>query len=220
MHQYASKFGKLSSGHKTGKGQFSFQSWRKAMPKYVQTTYHTLVLISHTNKVMLKILQARLQQYMNWKLSDVQAGFRNGRGIRDQIVNIRWIIENAREFQKNTYFCFTDYAKVFDCVSQQTVANSSRDGNTRSPYLPPEKSLCRSGKKKGKWSRSVVPTLCNPMDCCLPGSSDHGIFQVRVLERVVISFSRGSSQPRDRTQVSHIAGGVFTSWATREALRP
>ena len=150
----------------------------------------------------------------NHKTPVVQAGFRKGRETRDQSANICWIIEKAREIKKNNYFCFTDYAKVFDCVSQQTVANSSRDGNTRSPYLPPEKSLCRSGKKKGKWSRSVVPTLCNPMDCCLPGSSDHGIFQVRVLERVVISFSRGSSQPRDWTWVSLIAGRNFTIWAT------
>ena len=74
---------------------------------------------------------------MNHEIPDVQAEFRKGRGTRDQIANICCIIENAREFQKNTYFCFTDYAKVFDCVSQQTVANSSRDGNTRPPYLPP-----------------------------------------------------------------------------------
>ena len=85
--QYASKFGKLSSGHRTGKGQFSFQSQRKAMPKNAQTT----ALISHTSKVMLKILQARLQQCMNHELPNVQAGFRKGRGTRDQIANNRWI---------------------------------------------------------------------------------------------------------------------------------
>ena len=73
--------------------------------------YHTVVLISHASKVMLKILQARLQQYMNWELLDVQAGFRKSRGTRDQIANIRWIIEKSREFQKNIYFCFIDYAK-------------------------------------------------------------------------------------------------------------
>ena len=73
---------------------------------------------------MLKILQARLQQYMNRELPDVQGGFRRGRGTRDQIPNIRWIIEKAREFQKNIYFCFIDYAKAFDYVSQQTVENS------------------------------------------------------------------------------------------------
>ena len=76
----------------------------------------THLLISHTSKVMLKILQASLQQYMNHELPDVQAGFRKGRGTRDQIANIRWIMEKAREFQKNIYFCFIDYAKAFDCV--------------------------------------------------------------------------------------------------------
>ena len=76
----------------------------------------TIVLISHTSKVMLKILQARLQQYVNCELPDVQAGFRKSRGTRVQISNIHWIIEKAREFQKNIYFCFIDYAKAFDCV--------------------------------------------------------------------------------------------------------
>ena len=94
---------------------------------------------------MLKILQARLQQYMNRECPDVQAGFRKGRGTRDQIANICWIMEKAREFQKNVYFCFIDYAKAFDCGSQQTVENSSRDGNTRPPDLPLEKPICRSG---------------------------------------------------------------------------
>ena len=106
------------------------------------SNYCTIALISHTSKVMLKILQERLQQYMNQELSDVQAGFRKGRESRDQIANIHWIIEKAREFQKN--ICFTDYTKAFDCGSQQTVENSSRDGNTRPPYLPPEKLVCRS----------------------------------------------------------------------------
>ena len=91
---------------------------------------------------MLKILQARLQQYVNCELPDVQAEFRKGRGTRDQIANICWIIEKAGEFQKN--ICFIDYAKAFDCGSQQTVENFSRDGNTRPPDLPPEKSVCRS----------------------------------------------------------------------------
>ena len=96
---YASKFGKLSSGHRTGKGQFSFQSQRKAMPKNVQTTAQ-LQLISHASKAMLKILQARLQQYMNHQLPDIQVGFRKGRGTRNQIANVCWIIRKAREFQK------------------------------------------------------------------------------------------------------------------------
>ena len=93
---------------------------------------------------MLKILQPRLQQYMNLELPDVQGGFRKGRGTRDQIANIQWIIKKAREFQKNIYFCFIDYAKAFDCVHHHKLENSSRDGNTRPPDLPPEKSVCRS----------------------------------------------------------------------------
>ena len=78
--------------------------------------YHTIAFLSHASKVMLKILQARLQWYVNRELPDVQAGFRKGRGTRDQIANIHWIIKKAREFQKNVYFCFTDYAKGFDSV--------------------------------------------------------------------------------------------------------
>ena len=94
---------------------------------------------------MLKILQARLQQYVNRELPDVQAGFRKSRGTRDQIANIHWIMEKAREFQKNIYFCSIDYAKVFDCVDHKKLDNSERDGNTRPPNLPLEKSVCRSG---------------------------------------------------------------------------
>ena len=93
---------------------------------------------------MLKILQARLQQYMNCELPDVQAGFRKGRGTRDQIANISWITEKAREFQKNTFFCFIDYVKAFDCVDHNKLENSERYGNTRPPSLPPEKTVCRS----------------------------------------------------------------------------
>ena len=81
---------------------------------------------------------------MSHELPDVQAGFRNGRGTRDQIASICWIIKKAREFQKNIYFCSIDYAKAFDCESQQTVENSSRDGNIRPPNLSPEKNVCRS----------------------------------------------------------------------------
>ena len=86
-----------------------------------------------------------IEQYVNRELPDVQAGSGKGRGTRDQISNIRWIMEKAREFQKNIYFCFIDYPKAFDCGSQGTVGNSSRDGNTRPPDLPLEKSVCRSG---------------------------------------------------------------------------
>ena len=94
---------------------------------------------------MLKILQARLQQYMNHELPDVQTGFRKGRGTRDQIANIHSIIKKSREFQKNIYYCLIDYAKTFDCVNHNKLENSERDGNTRPPNLPLEKSVCRSG---------------------------------------------------------------------------
>ena len=140
--QYASKFEKHSSGHRTEK--FSFHSILKKGNAKECSNYHTIAFISHASKVMLKTLQARLQQYVNWELPDVQVGFRKGRGIRDQIANMCWIIEKATEFQKKTYFCFIDYIKAFDCESQQTVEYSERDGNTRPPYLPPEKRECRS----------------------------------------------------------------------------
>ena len=99
----------------TGLEKVSFPIAKKDNAKEC-SNYHMIALISHTSKVMLKILQARLQQYVNCELSDVQAGLRKGRGTRDQIVNIRWIMEKAREFQKNIYFCFIGYAKAFDCV--------------------------------------------------------------------------------------------------------
>ena len=85
------------------------------------SNYHTIALISHASKVMLKILQARLQQYVNCELTDVQAGFRKSRGTRDKIANICWIIEKARDFQKNIYFCFIDYAKAFDCADHNKL---------------------------------------------------------------------------------------------------
>ena len=85
------------------------------------SNYHTVAHISHASKVMLKILQARLHQYMILELPDVQAGSRKGRGTRDQIANILWIVEKAREFQKNIYFCFIDYAKAFDCVDHNKL---------------------------------------------------------------------------------------------------
>ena len=88
------------------------------------SNYCTIALISHASKEMLKILQARLQQYMNHELPDIQAGFRKDRETRDQIANIIWIIKKAREFQKNIYFCFTDYTKAFDCVDHNKLENS------------------------------------------------------------------------------------------------
>ena len=105
---------------KDWKSSVFIPSQRRAVPKNAQTNC-TIALISHASKVMLKILQARLQQYMKCQLPDVQAGFRKGRGTRDQIANIRWIFEKAREFQKNIYFCFIDYAKASDCVDHNTL---------------------------------------------------------------------------------------------------
>ena len=108
------------------------------------SNYCTTALISHASKIKLTILQARLQQYINYELPDVQAGFRKARRTRDQIANIHWIIEKARDFQKNMYFSFINYTKAFDCVDHNKLENSSRDGNTRPAYLPPEKYVCRS----------------------------------------------------------------------------
>ena len=124
--QYASKFGKLTNGHRTGKDQFSFQ-YKKGNAKEC-SKYHRIVLISNASKVMLKILQARLQQYINWELPDLQAAFRKGRGTRNQIVNIHWIIEKTRELQKN--FCFIDYAKAFDCVDHNKLGMGIPDHHT------------------------------------------------------------------------------------------
>ena len=109
------------------------------------SNYCTTALISHARNVMLKILQARLQEYMNHELPDVQAGFRKDRGTRDQIANICWILKKAREFQKNIYFCFIDYAKAFDYVDHKKLWKILRDGNTRPPDLPLEKSVFWSG---------------------------------------------------------------------------
>ena len=110
------------------------------------SNYRTIALISHACKVMLKILQARLQQYMNHKLPDVQAGFRKGRGTRDKIASIRWIMEKAREFQKKHLVLLYWLCQSFWlCGPQQTVENSERDGNAKPPDLPLEKSVCRSG---------------------------------------------------------------------------
>ena len=105
-----------------------------------------MALISHASKVMLKILQARLQQYMNWELPDIQAGFRKGRGIRDQIANICCIIKKAREFQKKIYFCFIDYAKVFECVDHNKLWEILEEMGKLEYFtcLPPEKSVCKS----------------------------------------------------------------------------
>ena len=106
LHSICQQIGKLRSGH-NWKSSFFILITKKGNAKQC-SNYHTIALISHARKVMLKILQVRLQQHLNWELPDVQGGFRKGGGTRDQIPSIHWIIEKAREFQKNIYFCFTD----------------------------------------------------------------------------------------------------------------
>ena len=108
-----------------------------------RSNYSTIMIISHARNVMFKILQARLQQYINRDLPDVQAGFRTGRGTRDQIANVCWIIEKSREFQKS--ICFIDNTKAFDCVDHNKLWKILQDGNTGRPDLPLEKPICRSG---------------------------------------------------------------------------
>ena len=108
--------------------------------------YSTIALISHASNVMLKILQARLQEYMNRELLDVQAGFRKGRGTRDQIANIHWIIKKARAFQKNIYFCFIDYAKAFDCVDHNQLWKILKDDAVKGLH-----SICQQIWKTQQW---------------------------------------------------------------------
>ena len=138
------------------------------------SNYHTIALISHTSKAVLKILQARLQQYVNCQLPDVPAGFRKGRGTRDQIANICWIMEKAREFQKN--------------ICSLTMLNPLIVWITANWNI-----LDAAAAKSLQWCL----TLCYPIDSNPTGSSVHRIVQARILERVAISFSRGSSRPRD-----------------------
>ena len=111
------------------------------------SNYHTIALISHTSKVMLKILQGRLQQYMNRELPDVQVGFRKGRGTRDQTANIRCIIEKAREFQKNIYFCFIDYTKAFDCVDHNQLSKILKRWEYQTTW-PASWEICMQVKKQ------------------------------------------------------------------------
>ena len=118
--QYASKFGKLSGGHRNWTRSVFIPVPKKSNAKEC-SNYHTIALISHASKVMLKILQARLQQYVNHELPDVQAGFRKGKGTRDPTANICWIIKKARELQKSIYFCFIDYARAFDYVDHNKL---------------------------------------------------------------------------------------------------
>ena len=102
---------------------------------------------------MLKIVQAILQQYMNCELPDIQAGFRKGRGTRDQIANIHWVIKKTREFQKNTYFCFISYGKLFDCVDHNQLWKILKEMGIPDPLdLPPKRSVCRSGSNSENWT--------------------------------------------------------------------
>ena len=141
--QYASKSGKLSSGHRTVKGPFSFQSKKDNAKKC--SNYCTIALISHISKVVLKVLQARLQQNMNCELPDVQAGFRKGRRTRGQIANICWIIKKPKGFQENIYFCFIDYAKAFDCVDHSKQWKILKETGIKDHLsFPPEKPISRS----------------------------------------------------------------------------
>ena len=118
------------------------------MPKNAQTT----ALISHASKVMLKILQARLQQSVNCEHPDVQAGFRKGRGTRDQIANICWIMEKAREFQKNIYFCCIDYAQTFDCVDHNKLSGKFLEMGIPDHLTSPENPECRSRSNSLNWT--------------------------------------------------------------------
>ena len=165
---------------------------------------------------MLKILQARLQQYMNCELPDVQPGFRKGRGTRDQVANIRWIMEKAREFQKNIYFCFIDYAKALDCVYHNKLWKILKDHLTcllRNLYAGQEATVrtghgttdcfqigkgvhqgcilspCKMPAAAAAKSLQSCPTLCNSRDSSPSGCPIPGILQARILEWVAISFS-------------------------------
>ena len=150
LHSVSTPANLENSAVATGLEKFSFYSDFKNGSAKECSNYHTIVLIPHASKVMLKILQARLQQYVNQELTDIQTGFWKGRWTRDQIANIYQIIEKVREFQKNIY-CFIDYVKVFDCVDHSKLWKILRNGVTRPPYLPPKKPICRS--------RKIVPDM-------------------------------------------------------------
>ena len=142
--QYASKFGRTQQKQQEWKRSVCIPIPKKGNAKEC-SNYHTIALISHASKIMLKILQARLQLCVNRELQDVQAEFRKGRGTRDQIANIHWITEKARKFQKNIYFCFIDCSKAFDCVDHNKLWEILQEmGIPDHLTLPPEKSLCRS----------------------------------------------------------------------------
>ena len=155
--QHGSKFGKLSSGHRTGKGQFSFPTQIRAMPRMHKLPHKCTHLT--VTQVMLKSLQAKLYQYVNCELPDVQPGFRKGRRTRDQIANIHWIIEKAREFQKNSYFCFIDYAKAFDGMDHNKLWKFFKSWENQTT-LPASWEICIQIKKQQlepSWNNRLVP---------------------------------------------------------------
>ena len=183
--QCASNFGKLSSGHRTGKGQFHLVP-KKGNAKECWN-YHTIALISHNSKVMLRILQATLQQYVNCELPAIKAGF--------MILYCQHLLDHWKSMrvpEKHLFLLYWLCQSLWLCESQQTVGNSSRDGNTRPPDLPLEKSVCRSATATGAAAAKSLqscPTLCDPIDGSPSGSPVHGILQARTLERVAVSFS-------------------------------
>ena len=138
---------------------FSFYPNCKERQCYWMSKLPLNYTLSHASKVMLKILQARLQPYVNCELPDIQAGFRKGRRTRDDIASIHWIIKKARQFHKNIYFCFINYTKAFDFVVHNKLWKILKDGNTRQPDLPTEKSVSRSGRDSynGTWNNRLVP---------------------------------------------------------------
>ena len=155
--QCSSRFGKLSSGHRTGKVSFHSNPKERQYQRMFKLPQNCTHLAS---KIMLKILQARLQKYVNHESSGVQDGFRKGRGTRDQIANIYWIIKKAREFLKNSYFCFIDYAKAFDCVNHMGIPDhltcllrnlyadqeaTVRTGHGTTDWFQIRKGVCQSG---------------------------------------------------------------------------
>ena len=153
--QHASKFGKLSSGYRTGKGQFSFQSKERQCQR--SSNYHTITLISHASKVMLKILQTRLQQYVNHELPNVQAGFRRGRGTRDQISNICWIIKKAREFQEDISVQFSQ-SVVSDSLWPHELQHA------RPPHTSPSPGVHSNSHPSRKTFTSALLTWPKPLN--------------------------------------------------------
>ena len=136
----------------TGLEKVSFHSNPKERQRQSCWNYSTIALISHASKVMLKILQVRLQQYVNWGLPDVQVGFRKGRETRGQIANIHWIIEKAREFQKNIYFCFIGDAKAFDYVNHNKLWENLKEMGIPNHLTCLLRNLCRSGSNISNWT--------------------------------------------------------------------